>query len=322
MGTNMESQDLEWVRSGDRSHPNLVQLDSISVSYPGWQMDFQKAEYAHLKACNLSFEISVFALEEKHRVHNGNRSHPRLVELDSLELSYPGWEEDIRDAEDYHLNNCGPSMDNGIRIIIFRKKLTGCRNKQATFLGVRSHPNLHQLDALCPSYPGWQIDFQKAEDTHLKACNLSFGLCLFALEEKQRVHKGDRSHPRLVELDSTELSYPGWEEDIRDAEDYHLNNCGPSMDNGIRIDIFRKKLTGCRNKQAIFEIDRSTNYPTVEKFVLDSCAVCLTKTRTHVFVPCGHLCACQQCASDCLYRGARCPICRQPAEQVIRVYFS
>ena len=40
------------------------------------------------------------------------------------------------------------------------------------------------------------------------------------MELKQRLHDGDRSHPRVVALDKTkaDLSYPGWRSDAAQAE--------------------------------------------------------------------------------------------------------
>ena len=40
------------------------------------------------------------------------------------------------------------------------------------------------------------------------------------MELKQRLHDGDRSHPRVVALDETKayLSYPGWRSDAAKAE--------------------------------------------------------------------------------------------------------
>ena len=50
---------------------------------------------------------------------------------------------------------------------------------------------------------------------------LTFDELLQALVEKQRMHGGDRSHPRLVQLDSQAFSYPGWQEDAKKAEEEH-----------------------------------------------------------------------------------------------------
>jgi hypothetical protein len=44
------------------------------------------------------------------------------------------------------------------------------------------------------------------------------------LIEKQNMHDGDRSHPRLIALDSCafQLNYPGWKKDAKGIEDKHV----------------------------------------------------------------------------------------------------
>ena len=45
-----------------------------------------------------------------------------------------------------------------------------------------------------------------------------------------------------------------------------------------------------------------------------TCIVCFTNPKTHLAVPCGHQCACEQCSA----RMANCPYCRAPASMWIR----
>ncbi|XP_029283541.1 mitochondrial ubiquitin ligase activator of NFKB 1 [Cottoperca gobio] len=52
-----------------------------------------------------------------------------------------------------------------------------------------------------------------------------------------------------------------------------------------------------------------------------SCAVCLGRDRSCVFLQCGHVCACAPCY-DVLPEPKRCPICRAPIERVVPLYNS
>lgn len=47
------------------------------------------------------------------------------------------------------------------------------------------------------------------------------------------------------------------------------------------------------------------------------CIVCMAEVASHVVVPCGHLAYCQECSS---LASSRCPLCRQRAEHIIRVF--
>lgn len=46
------------------------------------------------------------------------------------------------------------------------------------------------------------------------------------------------------------------------------------------------------------------------------CVICLDAANTHAFVPCGHKCSCEECASKL----RACPICRAAIERAIKIY--
>jgi baculoviral IAP repeat-containing protein 7/8 len=48
------------------------------------------------------------------------------------------------------------------------------------------------------------------------------------------------------------------------------------------------------------------------------CKICYSAEYNTIFLPCGHVIACAKCASSV----SKCPACRQPFENVMRVYFS
>ena len=44
------------------------------------------------------------------------------------------------------------------------------------------------------------------------------------------------------------------------------------------------------------------------------CAVCIDKERTHIFMPCGHRCVCEECSAMVMLAAQPlCPFCRVPA---------
>lgn len=50
------------------------------------------------------------------------------------------------------------------------------------------------------------------------------------------------------------------------------------------------------------------------------CVVCIEKEKTHTFLPCGHRCACADCAREVLSRTRKCPLCRSPSTNAVQVY--
>jgi len=54
-----------------------------------------------------------------------------------------------------------------------------------------------------------------------------------------------------------------------------------------------------------------------------SCVVCLDAPRTHVLVPCGHRCVCEDCCNRVIVLpdgGRECPMCREPVLTSCLVY--
>jgi len=328
MSASFEAWQQSSQGISDRSHPELIRLDALAqtTTYPGWEEDFKKAEEGHFSSNALGpgFDRCLHILIEKQHMHMGDRSHPRLVQLDALSLTYPGWEGDVKEAEEEHFKNFKAS---------FTQCLKSMQNKQAAFVGDRSHPELVKLDALAQTttYPGWEEDLKKAEEQHFSsnAIGPGFDRCLHILIEKQHMHIGDRSHPRLVQLDALSLTYPGWEGDVKEAEEEHFKNFKAS---------FTQCLKSMQNKQRAFQLSCTTVFQKLPENTMpppppplahkrnvasDKCVICLEKPRSHVFVPCGHYATCGTCATVSLQRdGNRCPMCRQPVEKAIKIYFS
>ena len=205
------------------------------------------------------------------------------------------------------------------------------------------------------SYPGWVGDYEVAQREYESMTqsrqyvggktgpSMEFRKSVHKMNEKQRVFEGDRSHPRLVALDrlSDTLSYPGWEEDVKNYEEAHFQRFS-STDGGDVEDVyFQSKLEGIQNRQHLYFGTKSRDENGTTKAassaqekitgLLGPCIICGERDKTHLFDPCGHLCACQSCAETVMRRSlsispsvesSPCPVCRVPSRKVIRVYFS
>jgi hypothetical protein len=160
---------------GDRSHPDIVALDTAKFTYPGWQEDRDVAEKIHTNDCvscglsssflrsgseTLLFERKLHVMKKKQRMHSGkNRSKVRFLKhLDGFTFTYPGWRDDKAGAETlYCENECSKRA---------QAKLIGMKNKQRLFDGDRSHPQMVALDSATFTYVGWQNDKEHAEKLH------------------------------------------------------------------------------------------------------------------------------------------------------------
>ena len=184
------------------------------------------------------------------------------------------------------------------------------------------------------SYPGWEDDYEiarEAYDEDMPGVSADFQNAVHRLNEKQRIFEGDRSHPRLVALDQLSLNYPCWEDDVKNCEEAHFNNYYDATKEDV---YFQSKLEGLQNRQQLYYgyncHGRSQTRPEAASAqeitaMLGPCVICGERDKTHLFDPCGHLCACQSCANNVmrLSDGASsCPVCRVPCHKVIRVYFT
>jgi len=180
------------------------------------------------------------------------------------------------------------------------------------------HANLMRLEALKPTltYPGWKRDYKEEEKMHRRFKPYVFEKCLFRLEERQRMHDGDRSHERLERLDSQRWSYPGWQDDFRQAEKYHVWNRRDAEH------LFEELYKEMRLKQRQHcSLNQEQEAATIRQLGL-TCTICLEAPRSHVFIPCGHFVACESCALKAFQWRSACPICRKKSSMVTKVFFS
>ena len=130
------------VFGGDRSHPNIVALLKLKLSYPGCEEDVQEALQVHYSRPVTIFPNTLHSLKAKQDLHRNDRSHWRLVKLDNLELTYPNWQEDCKAVEGWHINN----QDNRENAAIFRDVIGGILEQEEYYLGWNHRRIGTQLD--------------------------------------------------------------------------------------------------------------------------------------------------------------------------------
>jgi hypothetical protein len=243
----MGMRNKQRLFEGDRSHPDIVALDSGTFTYPGWQEDRDEAEAIHTDSLDWScetFEEKLKVMKKKQRMHT-NRSRVRfLKDLDSCTFTYPGWRDDKVQAETFYCESASSKRA--------QEKLTGMQNKQRLFDGDRSHPQIVALDSTTLTYRHWKKDKEEAEKIHTASTWLScetFDEKLHVMKRKQQVHSNRSSINFIRELNSLEFTYPGWGTDKVQAITMYCESS-----NSRRA---RQKLMGMKNKQSLFEGDRS-----------------------------------------------------------------
>jgi len=58
---------------------------------------------------------------------------------------------------------------------------------------------------------------------------------------------------------------------------------------------------------------------TLEERKKETCVICLTNSRSHVLIPCGHKLFCEACAGGLMMTKV-CPVCRTPIQSILKVF--
>jgi len=351
----------------------LRDLDSQEFDYDGWQTDKAQAETYYVEyACSCSsadvstddcFSHKVRGMQNKQRLHEGDRSHPDIVALDSVEFNYPGHDEDREEALRRHTGDCKSFHMGG-----FLAHLSQMKKKQQMHDDRSSLPGLQELDNMQLTYPGCDADKALCEKYFVDYSTQStmgiFHRKLAAMTIKQQLYEGDRqSDPNIRVLDTTHFSYDGWEEDKKQAERRLTSDCvllhmgsigfndafskmiqkqaahddrahsttAPLYFNDLAITLndsggstFAPPITSANASvrtlsYSLLSAGRNEKSVT-EAMAENNCVVCLDQRVTHAYIPCGHLCACSDCVTNYDSASDRCPLCRERSYCVTKIY--
>jgi hypothetical protein len=77
---------------------------------------------------------------------------------------------------------------------------------------------------------------------------------------------------------------------------------------------------------ALAQNTSTTTNPSIQPMNAGHCTICLTATADTVLYRCGHLCVCYMCGLQLQHattpNGVKCPVCRAPVDDILRVYRS
>lgn len=327
-------RNKETLHVGDRTHPHIVAVDKLEITYPRWEEDYQCAVSAHCEAPSARFPDAFHALRERQQVFSGDRSHWRLVQLDSLKLSYPGWEEDVKEVEEWHLQNAVNDTNNGM----FNEVLEGMKDQQMICMGwdhdsmdsasigrsstdldtslalsesnsVLESPSSCSSKSTASAQEGSFSKLEKEADPAKTVEEACYQGCYRSISESLKTH--EKKKKKLVkERSQSRPAVPGPE----------ARSATPSRSSRV---LGSKSWFAPRPAPRQVAHDSNDNEGSDDKRAnLGKCVVCLNRASTHVFVPCGHLCACAPCGSRAMKTTGACPICRGIAAQTFRVFLT
>ncbi|KAL0548289.1 hypothetical protein IC582_012737 [Cucumis melo] len=202
--------------------------------------------------------------------------------------------------------------DGSITILFFAKEEPNCR-----FVPV--YP-----DAFKPV----KIPFQKGPaQKFFQPVGTGFDLGFFDLDDLSKPSPAEDTFPLVI---SAETCSPSQSDDERIGEPQQDNshmqitqavlekkNGGPFQVKVIRqllwIDGVRYEL------REIFGIGSSSAEGFDDNDTGKECVICMTEPKDTAVLPCRHLCMCSECAKELRLQSNKCPICRQPIEELIEI---
>ena len=196
-------------------------LPKLSLSYPNWTADKSAAETIYAEYPTDRFEQKLAAIKLKEKLFQGDRSHPDIQTLDNTQFTYKGWEEDNDEAERRLTGDCTV-----LQLGTFKSFFLKMKKKEAINSRRDSIECLRERDSAEFTYPDFEVDKATAEKIFAEyPTTHRFHEKLTAMINKERLYRGDRSHPDIVALDETKFTYPQWEKDKEEAVKRHCGDC-------------------------------------------------------------------------------------------------
>eukprot|EP00980_Cylindrotheca_fusiformis_P031479 scaffold26450_cov206-Cylindrotheca_fusiformis.AAC.1 len=321
---------------GDRSHPDIVQMDQIEFTFPGWEKEYKHTIMAHCEEPSRLFPKAFHRIRELQYLYDGNRSHWRLVALDDLQLTYPGCEEDIVEVEKWHIEN----MDSPENESVFDEVLEGMLEQEEIYIenqigkeddggddGDRNllnryYHNHHRSEE--EESDDWTAYSTEESEVTEQATGRDSGTFVSRKIGSSRASRKSMGRYDYHVADGRTATTCDKSKKVkRSTRRYELQKTiQPSRMNskssqGKKAGKYYQPRRDHRDVLPKKE-ERQEEYNDSE-VGFGRCIVCRTDSTTHIFLPCGHLCACSSCSKHALSIASRCPACGQQAHRAQRV---
>ncbi|KAJ3688060.1 hypothetical protein LUZ61_017224 [Rhynchospora tenuis] len=182
-----------------------------------------------------------------------------------------------------------------------------------------------------PAFPGigtsTSVPFQKgAAQKFIQPPGSGIDLGFFPLDELSKPSE-DGVFPLVIYADATPISVTQPEQLQRASTHAQITLAVIERSNGgaFVVKVVKQILWIDEVKYELQEIFGLVNSPEPEvKNIEDDdlgkdCVICLSEERDTAVLPCRHMCLCSECAKALRLQSNKCPICRQPIEQLIEI---
>lgn len=77
------------------------------ITYKDWEHDFDRMmneDYVYQWEREMIVELRIGEMKRKQLLFEGDRSHPQIVELDSMVFTFKGWQQCVKSAEQFYID--------------------------------------------------------------------------------------------------------------------------------------------------------------------------------------------------------------------------
>ncbi|XP_050218581.1 probable E3 ubiquitin-protein ligase LUL4 [Mercurialis annua] len=174
-----------------------------------------------------------------------------------------------------------------------------------------------------------KIPFQKGlGQKFFQPSGTGIDLGFFELNDLSKPSPGDDVFP-LVIVAETSLAVQSTDEQVDDSESNTTGNMQISQailekknNEPFQVRVIKQILwiDGVRYEmRELYGIGTSAAEGFNDSDPGKECVICMTEPKDTAVLPCRHMCMCSDCAKELRLQSNKCPICRQPIEELIEI---
>ncbi|XP_059632562.1 probable E3 ubiquitin-protein ligase LUL4 [Cornus florida] len=197
------------------------------------------------------------------------------------------------------------------------------------FYFAKEEPNCKFVPLYAEAFMPVKIPFQKGLGQKFRQpSGTGIDLGFFALEDLSKQSPEEDVFPLVISAETCSASLP---------TDQHVSEPPPNSSSNTQITqavieknnegpfhvkVIRQILwiDGVRYElREIYGIGSSTAESFNDSDTGKECVICMTEPKDTAVLPCRHMCMCSECAKQLRLQSNKCPICRQPIEELMEI---
>ncbi|KAL9688781.1 hypothetical protein QQ045_033205 [Rhodiola kirilowii] len=185
-----------------------------------------------------------------------------------------------------------------------------------------------KISSLFPkAYTPAKVPFKKGSGQKFQqASGTGFDLGFFELDDLAKPSPAEDVFPLVIAAE-TSMPTDGQPDEQMPIKYPHMQITQGVLikkDTGFHVKVMKQILLIDEVRYELRDLFGTESSSTPESSKDDSdagkeCVICLTEPKDTAVLPCRHMCMCSECARALRFQSDKCPICRQPIEEIIEI---